>query len=103
VHGELDAPSPPAVASLLSTITGVLLPRILAELRDYRAVPPRLQNTDAWTVEAIGTDGALTVRHELSGVGATLPSRYTHAVTSNSPTLRRVTDAKAAPSTLPTP
>ncbi len=46
VFGELDDPSPPAVASLLSTITWVLLPRILAELRDYRAAPPRLQNTD---------------------------------------------------------
>ena len=46
MFGELDDPSPPAVASLLSTITWVLLPRILAELRDYRAAPPRLQNTD---------------------------------------------------------
>ena len=46
VLGELDDPSPPVVASLLSTITGVLLPRILAELRDYRAAPPRLHNTD---------------------------------------------------------
>ena len=31
VLGELDDPSPPVVASLLSTITGVLLPRILAD------------------------------------------------------------------------
>jgi hypothetical protein len=46
VLGELDDPSPPVVASLLSTITGVLLPRILAELRNYRATPPRLNNTD---------------------------------------------------------
>lgn len=46
VQGELDDPSPPEVARLLSTITGVLLPRIIAELRDYRAAPPRLHNTD---------------------------------------------------------
>jgi len=46
VLGEVDDPSPPAIASLLSTITGVLLPRIIAELRDYRAAPPQLRNTD---------------------------------------------------------
>jgi hypothetical protein len=46
VLGELDDSSPPAVASLPSTISGVLLPRILAELREYRAAPPRLNNTD---------------------------------------------------------
>lgn len=46
VLGELDDPASPAVASLLSTITGVLLPRILAELRGYRAAAPRLRNTD---------------------------------------------------------
>ncbi|HUY49399.1 MAG TPA: hypothetical protein VMV92_27355 [Streptosporangiaceae bacterium] len=46
VYVDFDDPASPHMASLLGKVTGVLLPRIVAEVQLHRSAPPALRNTD---------------------------------------------------------
>ncbi|MGE5290024.1 MAG: hypothetical protein ACM3ML_23125 [Micromonosporaceae bacterium] len=46
VYADLEDPVPAGVSSLMSKLTGVLLPRIVADVHQHRSAPPALRNTD---------------------------------------------------------
>jgi hypothetical protein len=50
VYADFDEPSPFYVAELLGKVTGVLLPRIVAEVYEHRSAPPAMRNTDGDTM-----------------------------------------------------